>query len=161
MLADTQQQYVTDRPLTACEVIAKASELISENFARGKSFVDASASKQFFQMKLAHHKQEVFAVAFLDNKNRLIQFKEMFFGTINSATVYPREIAREALANNAAALIISHNHPSGCTEPSHADRVVTTKIISALKLFDIPVLDHIVVGNDAFSFAESGLIEVC
>ena len=96
---------------------------------------------------------------FLDNQHRLITFSEMFRGTISSATVYPREVAKEALLVNAAAVIFTHNHPSGMSEPSGADLSITKHLCDAMKLLDIRVIDHIVVGaDDAVSFAERGLL---
>jgi DNA repair protein RadC len=100
----------------------------------------------------------VFAVMFLDNQHRLIAFEELFFGTIDSASVYPREVLKAALKVNAAALIFAHNHPSGDATPSQADKQITQRLKEALALVDIRVLDHIVVGDSAISFAERGLL---
>ena len=94
----------------------------------------------------------------MDSQHRLIEYKELFFGTINAAPVYPREVMKEVLQQNAAAVILAHNHPSGVTEPSEADKRVTTRIKDALNHIDGPVLDHIVVGQDTVSFAERGLL---
>ncbi len=94
----------------------------------------------------------------MDSQHRLIEYKELFFGTINAAPVYPREVMKEVLQQNAAAIILAHNHPSGVTEPSEADKRVTTRIKDALNHIDVPVLDHIVVGQDTVSFAERGLL---
>ena len=94
----------------------------------------------------------------MDSQHRLIEYKELFFGTINAAPVYPREVMKEVLQQNAAAIILAHNHPSGVTEPSEADKRVTTRIKDALNHIDVPVLDHIVVGQDTVSFAERGLV---
>jgi len=98
-------------------------------------------------LKLAKKEHEVFAVMFLDNQHRLIKFVEMFRGTINSSTVYPREIAKEALGCNAAACIIMHNHPSGSVAPSVSDDTITREVKKALELLDIRLLDHIIVGG--------------
>lgn len=107
--------------------------------------------------RLAAKEHEVFAVLMLDSQHRLIKFVELFRGTINSASVYPREVAKEVLFYNASAVIFSHNHPSGIAEPSQADRRITERLVSALGLFDVQVLDHIVVGvNETVSFAERG-----
>ncbi|GIA88948.1 DNA repair protein RadC [Vibrio cholerae] len=95
---------------------------------------------------------------FLDNQHRLIAFEELFFGTIDSASVYPREVLKAALKVNAAALIFAHNHPSGDATPSQADKQITQRLKEALALVDIRVLDHIVVGDSAISFAERGLL---
>lgn len=113
----------------------------------------------YFQSELEGHEREVFMVLFLDNQNRLIKKEKMFFGTINQASVYPREIIKEALRCNAAAILIAHNHPSGHCQPSEADRLLTTKIENACNLVDIRFLDHIIVGKgDYFSFEEEKLI---
>lgn len=95
---------------------------------------------------------------FLDNQHRLIAFEELFFGTIDSASVYPREVLKAALKVNAAAIILAHNHPSGDATPSQADKQITQRLKEALALVDIRVLDHIVVGDSAISFAERGLL---
>ena len=98
-------------------------------------------------------------VLFLDNQNRLIHQDILFYGTINSASVYPREVVKAVLRHNAAAVIFAHNHPSGVAEPSEADKIITRKLISALALIDVPVLDHLIVADvSVISFAERGLI---
>ncbi|MGB5209269.1 MAG: JAB domain-containing protein, partial [Gammaproteobacteria bacterium] len=94
-----------------------------------------------------------------DNRNRLIGLEELFRGTIDGASVYPREVVRQALAHNAAAVILAHNHPSGVAEPSQADEAITRRLKNALALVDIRVLDHLVIGDgEAVSFAERGLL---
>lgn len=93
---------------------------------------------------------------YLDTKHRLISFEELSRGTIDSAAVYPREVVKAALKHNAAAVILAHNHPSGDTEPSDADRTLTTRLKDALALIDIRVLDHLIIGVGAYSFAEHG-----
>ncbi|WGE35953.1 DNA repair protein RadC [Actinobacillus genomosp. 1] len=108
-----------------------------------------------FQAELESEEREVFMVMFLDNQNRLIKKEKMFYGTINQATVYPREIIKEALKCNAAAIIVAHNHPSGNCTPSESDRILTKKIEMACDLVGIRFVDHIVVGKgDYFSFEE-------
>jgi DNA repair protein RadC len=119
------------------------------------------AVKNYLSLKLAEKPYEVFCCLYLDNKHRVIEFKEMFYGTIDSASVYPREIVRHCIQVNAAALILAHNHPSGDPSPSAADRAITAKIKSALSLIDVRVLDHIIVGDSnsgIVSFAEDGYI---
>lgn len=109
----------------------------------------------YFQSELEDHEQEVFMVLFLDNLHRLIKKEKMFYGTINQAAVHPREIVKEALKCNAAAIIVAHNHPSGSCVPSEADRYLTRKIEMACDLVDIRFVDHIIVGKgDYFSFEE-------
>ncbi|MBG7617343.1 MAG: hypothetical protein IZT57_03090, partial [Chloroflexi bacterium] len=103
--------------------------------------------------------REIFCVLYLTSQHQLIEVEELFMGTIDGAAVYPREIAKAALRRNAAAVILGHNHPSGTTEPSAADKRITERITSSLGLLDIRVLDHVIVAtNGAFSFAEEGLI---
>ena len=101
---------------------------------------------------------EVFAFLMLDNRNRVIAFREMFRGTIDGASVYPREVVKQALADNAAAVIFAHNHPSGVGEPSQADIRITDRLKKALDLVDIRVLDHVIVGDSVTCFAEQGLL---
>lgn len=113
----------------------------------------------FLTLKLADEEREVFAVMFLNVRHQLIEYREMFFGTIDSASVHPREVAKAALQTNAAAVIIAHNHPSGVAEPSHADTRITNKLTDALALLDIRLLDHIVIGGMTHvSFADRGLL---
>ena len=113
----------------------------------------------YLQLLFADDKREVFAVLFLDNRHRLIATERMFFGTINGTSVYPREVVKMALAYNAAAVILSHNHPSGVADPSRHDEVISTKLREVLAIVDIRVLDHVVVGiGTVSSLAERGLL---
>ncbi|WP_233114209.1 RadC family protein [Aggregatibacter actinomycetemcomitans] len=115
--------------------------------------------KMYLQTELANTEREIFMVLFLDNQHRLIKQERLFLGTINKAMVYPREIIKEALACNAAAIILAHNHPSGVAEPSISDKQITDTIRQAADLVDIRVLDHFVIGNGRyFSFAEQNLL---
>lgn len=115
--------------------------------------------KTFLKLKLASHDHELFAVMFLTNQHQVISFETMFRGTINAASVYPREVAKRALEVNCAAVIFAHNHPSDNSEPSSADKALTKVLQDGLSLLDIRVLDHLVVTKDAvFSFAENGLL---
>lgn len=126
---------------------------------RGDEFTSPAAVKDYLRAKLAGFEHEVFAVLFLDTRHRLIDYAEMFRGTIDSAEVHPREVVKEALRLNAAAVIVSHNHPSGNPEPSAADRVLTQQLKQALALVDVRMLDHVIVaGAAATSFAERGLL---
>ena len=113
--------------------------------------------RDYLRAQLRHHAREIFAVLFLDNRNRLIAYEELFQGTIDGANVYPREVVKQALAHNAAAVIFAHNHPSGLAEPSQADIRITRRLQEALGLVDIRVLDHLVVGDgELVSLAERG-----
>jgi DNA repair protein RadC len=122
------------------------------------SLTSPQASKDFVKLQLATYEHEVFACLFLDNRNRVITFEEMFRGTIDGASVYPREVVKACLSHNAAAVILAHNHPSGIAEPSQADIAITERLRKALALIDVRVLDHLIVGEDVTSFAERGLL---
>jgi len=116
-------------------------------------------TQEYLTTKLRDIDHEVFACLYLDNRHSVIKFKILFNGTIDGASVYSREVVKQALKYNAAAVIFAHNHPSGVAEPSHADELLTQRLVEALKLVDIRVLDHIIVGNGrCVSFAERGLI---
>jgi DNA repair protein RadC len=116
-------------------------------------------TRLFLKARLRPYQHEVFACLFLDNRHRVICFEELFGGTIDGASVYPREVVKRALHHNAAAVIFAHNHPSGVAEPSPADRAITRRLREALNLVDVRVLDHFVVGDsEVISFAERGLL---
>jgi len=111
------------------------------------------------RLQMVGLEREVFMVFYLDNQNRLLESETVFLGTINQTEVHAREIVKGALRHNAAAVILAHNHPSGCIDPSHADKTVTQRLIQALGLIEVRVLDHLIVGHsDILSFAEQGLI---
>ena len=132
---------------------------LEARLARGDALASPEDARRFVTRRLRHQPREVFACLFLDNRHRVIVFEELFFGTIDGATVHPREVVRRALAHNAAALILAHNHPSGVAEPSRADELVTRRLRDALALVDVRVLDHLVVGDgEVASFAERGLL---
>ncbi len=140
------------------ELLERAAEALATKYKREGTFTNPTNVKEYLKLKLGAHEREVFAVMFLDNQHQLISFEELFFGTIDAASIYPREVLKTALNHNAAAVIFAHNHPSGIAEPSQADKRITQRLIDALKLVDIRVLDHIVVGEACVSFAEKGLI---
>lgn len=132
---------------------------LHESLVEGDQFSSADDTKRYLSLKLRGFDHEVFSILFLDNQHRLIAYEEMFHGTIDESSVYPREVVKRALFHNAAAVIFAHNHPSGCAEPSRSDRQITLRLSDALALMDIRVLDHIIVGNaDPVSFAERGLL---
>jgi DNA repair protein RadC len=115
--------------------------------------------KTYMQLQLGSHAREVFAVLFLDAQSRLIAFEEMFQGTVNQTSVYPREVVKRALALNASRVILAHNHPSGTLEPSRADEFITQALQKALALIDVDVMDHLIVSrHDVLSFSERGLL---
>lgn len=116
-------------------------------------------TQQFLAQHLREYTNEVFACLFMDNHFRLIRFEKLFFGTVNEANIYPREIVKQSLLHNAAKIILAHNHPSGNPAPSAADKEVTNLIKNALALIDVDVVDHVIIGNPAnFSFAEAGIL---
>ena len=130
-----------------------------EGLARGESLTSPASSREYLQARLCHYPYEVFACLFLDNRHRLIACEELFRGTVNGASVHPREVVRRALEHNAAAVILAHNHPSGIAEPSQADIQLTGRLRDALGLVDVRVLDHLVVApGDWASLAERGLL---
>jgi len=130
-----------------------------EALRAGPALNAPAATRQFLTAQLRDRPYEVFCCLHLDNRHRLIHFEEVFRGTIDGASVHPREIVRQALQYNAAALIFAHNHPSGVAEASQADELITRRLRDALALVDIRVLDHLIVGdNNCLSFAERGLL---
>jgi len=141
-------------------IIAQAIAIVERRmFSRGAALLSPRDSAAFLKLKLAGQAFEVFGVLFLDNRHRVIAFEEMFRGTLDGASVHPREVVRAALGHNAAAVILSHNHPSGVAEPSAADRNITHQLRDALQLVGVRVLDHLVIGEgEPTSMAARGLI---
>ena len=139
-------------------VLEMARRYLFEGLQRGDCLTSPEDTRQFLSSQLRDYPHEVFAVLFLDQRHRVICFEELFRGTIDGANVYPREVVKKALEHNAAALIFAHNHPSGVAEPSQSDERITKRLQEALKLVDIRVLDHFVVGDEVVSFAERGLL---
>jgi DNA repair protein RadC len=128
-----------------------------ETINRGNALHCSEAVRAYLSAQLRGYQHEVFVGLFLDNQHRIIQLQELFKGTINSASVSPREVVKQALLLNATAVIFAHNHPSGLNIPSKADKIMTTRLKQALLLFDIQVLDHFIIGdNPPYSFAEHG-----
>lgn len=142
------------------ERVMEAVRLLADRcIGHGVQFTEPQIALRYFRQKLVGMEREVFAVAFLDTRHRLIRYEEMFLGTIDGAEVHPREVVKAALRHNAAAVMLAHNHPSGVVEPSAADRAVTARLKQALALLDIRLLDHIVVGGDAsLSMSAQGLV---
>ena len=155
MVRDAQGHYNVASP---DQILAAARAIIDRIMRRGTSFSDPKIAKDYLSGKLAGRECEIFAVLFLDAKHRLIEYVELFRGTVSESKIYPREVVKESLARNAAALIVAHNHPSGMPEPSLADRNVTKRLREALALVDVRLLDHILVtGHTAVSFQELGV----
>ncbi|KGQ70258.1 hypothetical protein A1D23_05720 [Chelonobacter oris] len=141
--------------LQACKEMTK--RYLQQELQREIQFDDSEKVRLYLQTELETRQREVFLVLFLDSRHRLIRKEEMFLGSINSASVHPREIVKTALAHNAAALILAHNHPSGVAEPSEADHHITRKIRQACELIDVRVLDHFIIGQGCYrSFCEQG-----
>jgi len=143
--------------LQACLELARRH--YEEALRAGSALQSPAATREFLIARLRDTPHELFCCLHLDNRHRLIAFEELFRGTIDGASVHPREVVKQALAHNAAAMILAHNHPSGVAEPSRADELITRRLREALALVDIPVLDHLIVaGNSCVSLAERGLL---
>lgn len=146
-------------PDTDDDTIALALAVLDRRIRRGPAMTSPQNVKDYLRLKPAPYEHEVFAVLFLDAQHRVIEFQEVFRGTLSQASVYPREIVKLALGMNAGAVVLSHNHPSGFAEPSRADEHLTQTLKSALALVDVRVLDHVVVSaSGTVSMAERGLI---
>jgi len=146
-----------------CALLQAALELARRHFREalrsGPALAAPEATRTFLLAQLRDRPYEVFCCLYLDNRHRLLAFEELFRGTIDRAGVHPREVLRQTLHHNAAAVILAHNHPSGVLEPSQADELITRRLREALGLLDVRVLDHFIVGDGTcFSFAEHGLI---
>ena len=153
-------QHYDDHPGQGDHIINQALAILeSRQRHLGNAFTQPKAAADFLRLKMGEYEREVFAVMLLDNQHRLLDYQELFFGTINAGSVYPREVVKAVLGKNAAAVILAHNHPSGMAEPSDADKAITARLQEVLEVVDVQVLDHFVVGqHDAVSFAERGLI---
>ena len=139
-------------------VVEMSRRYLQEKIQRGDVMSNVEDVKHYLQSRLQAYPFEVFACLFLDNKHRVIEYEELFKGTVDSASVHPREVVRRAIHHNAVAIVLAHNHPSGIAEPSHSDIEITTKLKGALALIDVRVLDHFIIGDDIVSFAERGLL---
>lgn len=140
-------------------IIQQALELLACEIRQTDALASPDAVKDYLRLRLAPKDHEVFAVVFLDAQHRVIEFEEMFRGTLTQTSVYPREIVKAALKHNCAAMILAHNHPSGSATPSRADEMLTQTLKAALALVDVRVLDHMVVTvGEVLSMAESGLM---
>ena len=136
-----------------------ARRYYEESLPAGVAIKSPADTEAFLLSKLRHLGHEMFCCLYLDNRHRVLRFDEMFRGTIDGTSVYPREVVKEALAVNAAAVILAHNHPSGVAEPSQADERITRRLKSALELVDIRLLDHLIIGDGrATSLASRGLV---
>ena len=141
------------------EIIDQALRILESRARYGESMTSPQVAKDFCRLKLGDLEHEVFGVLMLDAQNRLIEYEELFRGTLTQTSVYPREVVKAALASNCAGMILTHNHPSGIPEPSSADCSLTQALKQALALIDVRVLDHLVVSTTGVtSFAERGLL---
>jgi DNA repair protein RadC len=141
------------------KLIDRAVKEIAKAYAAGLDVTSANISKDYIQLQIGASDVEIFCVMFLNTQNQLIEFRKMFNGTIDAASVYPREVVREALLLNAKSVILAHNHPSGRLEPSSSDLNMTERIKKACNLLDINLLDHIIASKlGAMSFSERGLL---
>ncbi|ROM97920.1 RadC family protein [Pseudomonas brassicacearum] len=147
-----------DRIVLENQLIDEALHILDRRlFTRGPSLTSPDAVASYLKLHVAHQEHEVFGVMFLDARHRVLAFETLFHGSIDGASVYPRQVVKRSLAHNASAVIFVHNHPSGCTEPSQADRVLTARLKEALALIEVHVLDHFIVGEGRpLSFAEYG-----
>lgn len=141
-------------------VLELARRALREGVRENTALTSPQRVREYLSLSLAHAKHEIFAALFLDAQNRLIEHRDLFHGTLTQTSVYPREVVKEALRQNAAAVILAHNHPSGAAEPSRADELLTRTLRDALALVDVKVLDHIIVAGPGrtVSFAERGLL---
>ncbi|ELP2672375.1 hypothetical protein CGJ90_14555 [Vibrio parahaemolyticus] len=140
-------------------VLEMTQRYLAETLKRGDALTSPEQTKLYLSSILRDRQREAFYILFLDNQHRVIKDEILFEGTLDVASVYPREVVKRALHHNAAALILAHNHPSGVAEPSQADRRITRRLIDALALVDIRILDHFVIGDgESVSFAERGWI---
>jgi len=156
LVRETAGVYI---PASDDAVVDAALKILAQRVAKGSVLSSPNAVKSYLRMRFADLQYEVFCLIYLDRRNRLICCEELFRGTIDGASVHPREVVKSALRNNAAGVVCCHNHPSNCAEPSHADELITQRLKSALELVDIRLIDHLIVCvGEAVSFAERGLI---
>ncbi len=156
---ETTGTYVMDSPVTEADILQMAQQLAMSRLSKGRALTDPKQVFSHLQTLLLYHEHEVFALLLLDTKHRVIAFRELFRGTLDGASVYPREVVKIALENNAAAVILVHNHPSGDPEPSQADRTLTATLNNALNMIGTRILDHVVVGYEGYiSLAERGYL---
>ena len=160
LVRDLLGNYHLGATLTDDDILHAAEGILEHKLMRsGEALTDPAASARYLKARLAAYPYEVFACLFLDNRHRVIAFEELFRGTIDGASVHPREVVRSCIKHNAAAVIFAHNHPSGIAEPSAADRAITQRLKEALELIDVRVLDHFVIGSGTpTSLAQRGWI---
>lgn len=154
MLRDIDGQLASDE-----EIVTAALRIVAKKMRSAPVLSHPRATRDYVTLRFADLEHEVFAILFLDNRHRVIAFEELFRGTVDGASVHPREVVKRVLCHNASAVIFTHNHPSGVAEPSQADQLITRRLKDALSLIEVRVLDHLVVGGTVVeSFAERGLL---
>lgn len=152
-------RYTLSEPVTTKQMYQLMLTLLEQEYFRTDQLTSPQKTIQYLQVKMATYQSEVFCCIYVDSQHQVIGFEELFTGTLDSCSVYPREVVKQCLLNNAAAVLCVHNHPSGDPAPSNADEMLTKRLQEALALVDIRVLDHIVIGGaSTISFAERGLI---
>ncbi len=157
--SETPATYGTDRASDDATITRALAILATRLRGPGAAMDSSTTVKSLLTLKLAELEHEVFAVLWLGSQNHVLEYQELFRGTLTQTSVYPREVVKAGLALNAGACLLAHNHPSGMADPSYADKALTETLKTALALVDIRVLDHIIVGGlSTVSFAEKGLI---
>jgi DNA repair protein RadC len=159
-MADPKGKYKTNRAITENQIIKAANAILKSRVAQKEHLITCPEdTKRLLVTQMANYEREVFVCLFLDNRHHVISMEEMFKGTIDGTSVYPREVVKRALQLNAAALIVAHNHPSGVTTPSQSDKNITAHLKDALSLMDIRLLDHLIIGGaEVFCMAEWGYL---
>jgi len=159
LLRDGSGRYAVHGPLTEDDILAAAAAILLEKSKRLGDFHESATVKQFLQARLGGLDYEQFDILWLDSKHRLLKVETLATGTIDTAVVYPRRVVEAALKARAAVAMLAHNHPSGCVEPSLADRLITERLKQALAVIDVRIADHIIVSSEgSSSFAERGLL---
>ena len=155
---DMLSDYHVTTPLCEHEILAAAEDILRRRLERLATLTTPRDTERFLRIRLGALPHEEFHCVFLDNRHRVIACEKLFNGTLDGASVHPREVVRASIRHNAAAVIFAHNHPSGVAEPSAADRAITRELRDALALIHVRVLDHFVIGETATSMAQRGLI---
>jgi DNA repair protein RadC len=157
-VADTDGNYQFVRAVSPQVIVHLAFQILDKQ-VHGEVLSSPQQTRDYLRLRLGTRECEYFSVIFLDNRHRVLTIEDMFRGTIDGASIYPREVVKAALLHNAAAVMFAHNHPSGVAEPSQADRAITDRLVNALSLVDVRVLDHFVISvRETVSFAERGLL---
>ena len=152
-----EDTYFIKKPLSFDDIIKLAKEVLAETINHAQEITSPELMRDYLALQLACHERELFGVAFLNTKYRPIAFEILSYGTLSEAKIYPREVIKRTIANNAAAIILVHNHPSSCVKPSYSDICITRKIKNALSLIDVSLVDHFIVGNgQSCSLSERG-----